>query len=56
VLLDIVPEPSREERETIMAALEKLRAQLDGRDDWWRAGVGENLEEDAGESLSPAGE
>ena len=54
--LDIVPEPSSEEREAIVAALEKARAQADGRDDWWRAGVVENLEEGAGESLSPAGE
>ena len=54
--LDIVPEPSGDEREAIVAALEKARAEADNRDDWWRAGVVENLEEGAGESLSPAGE
>ena len=54
--MDIVPEPSPEEREAIMAALAKARARADHRDDWWRAGVVENLEEGAGESLSPAGE
>jgi hypothetical protein len=54
--LDIVPEPSGEERAAILAALEKARAQPDSRDDWWRTGVIENLEEGAGESLSPAGE
>lgn len=54
--LDIVPEPSGEEREAIVAALENARAQPDHRDEWWRAGVLENLEEGAGESLSPAGE
>jgi hypothetical protein len=53
---DIVPEPSSDEREAIVAALEKARAEADSRDDWWRAGVIENLEEGAGESLSPAGE
>jgi hypothetical protein len=56
VRLDIVPEPSSEEREAIIAALEKAQAQPDHRDDWWRAGVVENLEEGAGEGLSPAGE
>ena len=54
--LDIVPEPAGNEREAIAAAVEKARAQSDPRDDWWRAGVMENLEEGAGESLSPAGE
>ena len=54
--LGIVPEPSAEERAAILAALAKARAQADSRDDWWRAGVVENLEEDAGESLAPAGE
>ena len=54
--MDIVPEPSSQEREAIIAALEKTRAQADHRDDWWRAGVAENLEEGTGESLSPAGE
>jgi hypothetical protein len=54
--LDIVPEPSPEEREAISAALAKARAQPDGHDDWWRVGVVENLEEGAGESLSPADE
>ena len=54
--LDIVPEPSSEEREAIIAALEKARARADHRDDWWRAGVVENLEEGAGEGLPPAGE
>jgi hypothetical protein len=54
--LDIVPEPSCEEREAIIAALEHARAQSDDRDEWWRAGVVENLEEGSGESLSPAGE
>lgn len=54
--LTIVPEPSGDERDAIVAALEKARAQADSRDDWWRAGVVENLEEGAGESLSPAGE
>jgi hypothetical protein len=53
---DIVPEPSSDERDAIVAALEKARAEHDIRDDWWRAGVMENLEEGAGESLSPAGE
>jgi hypothetical protein len=56
VQLDIVPEPSGEEREAIIAALEKARARADHRDDWWLAGVVENLEEGTGESLSPAGE
>lgn len=56
--LDIVPEPSSEEREAIVTALETARAGLADRDDWWRAGVLENLlsEESAGESLSPADE
>ena len=54
--LDIVPQPSSDERDAIVAALEKARAEADSRDDWWRAGVIENLEEGAGESLSPAGE
>jgi len=54
--LDIVPEPSSDERDAIIAALEKARAEADSRDDWWRAGVIENLEEGAGESLSPADE
>ena len=54
--LDIVPEPSGEEREAIAAALEQARSQPDRRDDWWRAGVAENLEEGTGESLLPAGE
>ena len=54
--LDIIPEPSRDERDAIVAALEKARAEPDSRDDWWRTGVIENLEEGAGESLSPAGE
>lgn len=54
--LDIVPEPSGEEREAIAAALEKARSQSDPRDDWWRAGVAENLEEGAAEGVSPAGE
>lgn len=54
--LDIVPEPSGEEREAIVAALENARAQPDHRDEWWRAGVQENLEEGAGDGLSPAGE
>jgi hypothetical protein len=53
--LDIVPEPSAEEREAIVAALEKARAESADRDDWWRAGVVENLEEEC-ESISPAGE
>ena len=53
---DIAPEPSNEEREAIVAALEKTPAQPDQRDDWWRAGVLENLEEGAGESLAPADE
>ena len=56
VHLDIVPQPSSDERNAIVAALEKTGAQHDSRGDWWRAGVGENLEEGAGESLSPAGE
>jgi hypothetical protein len=56
VRLNIVPEPSGEEREAIIAALEKARAQPDHRDDWWRAGVAENLEEGTGESLLPPGE
>ncbi len=54
--LDIVPEPSREEREAITAALEKARSQSDHRDEWWRVGVAENLEEGAAEGVSPAGE
>jgi hypothetical protein len=54
--LEIVPEPSSEERVAIVAALERTRAEADSRDDWWRAGVAENLEEGAGEGLSPAGE
>jgi hypothetical protein len=56
VQLEIVPEPSSDERDVIVAALEKARAQADSRDEWWRAGVVENLEEGAGEGLSPAGE
>jgi hypothetical protein len=56
VQLEIFPEPSSEQREAIIAALERTRAEADSRDDWWRAGVVENLEEGAGESLSPAGE
>jgi hypothetical protein len=56
VRLNIVPEPSGEEREAIIAALEKARAQPDHRDDWWRAGVAGNLEEGTGESLLPPGE
>jgi hypothetical protein len=56
VRLDIVPEPSSDEREAIVTALEKARVQPDHPDDWWRAGVVENLEQDTGESLSPAGE
>jgi hypothetical protein len=56
VQLDIVPEPSGEEREAIVAALTKARVPSDDRDEWWRAGVVENLEEGAGEGLSPAGE
>jgi hypothetical protein len=56
VQLEIVPEPSGEEREAITAALEKARSQSDRRDEWWRAGVVANLEEDAGEGLSPAGD
>ena len=54
--LEIFPEPSGEEREAITAALDKARSEPDRRDDWWRAGVVENLEEGAGESVSPAGE
>ena len=54
--LEIFPEPSGEEREAIIAALDKARSEPDRRDEWWRAGVVENLEEGAGESLSPAGE
>jgi hypothetical protein len=54
--VDIVPEPSSDERDAIVAALEKTRGQADSRDDWWRAGVVENLEEGAGDGLSPAGE
>jgi hypothetical protein len=54
VQLEIVPEPSGEEREAIIAAVEEAQAQADHRDDWWRAGVVENLEEGAGEGLSPA--
>jgi hypothetical protein len=56
VRLDIVPEPSGEERAAILAALEKARTQADSRDDWWRAGVVENLEEGSSDGLSPAGE
>jgi hypothetical protein len=56
VRLNIVPEPSSEEREAITAALENVRAQPDRRDEWWRAGVAENLEEGTGESLLPPGE
>ena len=52
----IFPEPSSAEREAIVVAVGKARAETDSRDDWWRAGVVENLEEGAGESLSPAGE
>lgn len=54
--VDIVPEPSCEEREAIIAAVDKARSEPDRRDEWWRAGVIENLEEGAGERLSPAGE
>ena len=54
--LEIFPEPSSEQREAITAALDKARAEADSRDEWWRAGVVESLEEGAGESLSPAGE
>jgi hypothetical protein len=53
---EIVPEPSGAEREAIVAALKQARAEVGSRDDWWRAGVVENLEEGSGESLSPAGE
>jgi hypothetical protein len=56
VQLEIFPEPSGEEREAITAALEKAQVQADDRDEWWRAGVVDNLEEGASESLSPAGE
>jgi hypothetical protein len=56
VQVDVVPEPSGEERAAILVALEKARAEVDIRDDWWRAGVVENLEEGAGDGLSPAGE
>jgi len=56
VQLEIFPEPSGEEREAITAALEKAQFQAIRRDEWWRTGVVENLEEGAGESLSPAGE
>jgi hypothetical protein len=54
--LEIVPEPASDERDAIVAALEKTRAEVDRRHDWWRAGVVENLEEGAGESLAPADE
>lgn len=53
---NIVPEPSSDERDAIVAALVKSRTEPDSRGDWWRAGVLENLEEGSGESLSPAGE
>jgi hypothetical protein len=53
---DIVPEPSTKDREAIVVALQTARLVTDCRDDWWRAGVLENLEEGAGESLAPADE
>jgi hypothetical protein len=56
VQVDIVPEPSGEDRKAIMVALEKARAEVDSRDDWWRGGVQENLEEGSSDGLSPAGE
>jgi len=49
--LDIVPEPSGEGRKAIMAALEKARGPRDKLDDWWRAGVIENLGGTDGTSL-----
>ncbi len=54
--MDITPDPPGDDRKVIIAALIKARALAADRDDWWRAGVVENLEEGAGESLSPADE
>lgn len=54
--LDIVPEPSAEDRQAILAAFEQALAEPDHRADWWRAGVQENLEESTGEGFSPADE
>ena len=52
----ITPEPSPEEREALLAALERLLAEEDGpvqpaayRSEWWRTGVLENVEESAEE-------
>jgi len=45
--VEITPEPTPEEREAILAALEQLRElQADAPRRWWEEGLRENLEED----------
>jgi hypothetical protein len=45
--MEITPEPTREERAAIIAALEQLRPdETSGAGCWWEAGLRENLEDE----------
>ena len=48
--LEITPEPTREERAAILAALEQLRAAEErGLGAWWEAGLRESVEDEEAE-------
>lgn len=50
--VEITPEPTPEEREALLLALAKLNGGGDAErpSSWWRAGILEAVDEDAGES------
>ncbi len=51
VNVEIVPEPTPEERAAIVAALDRLRAEeARGPGRWWEAGLRESVEDEEGEA------
>ena len=50
--VEIIPEPTPEEREAILAAIAEVNGGFGrgGPSDWWRAGIAEAVEEEPEES------
>jgi len=51
--VEITPEPSEEERQAILAAIELERRQSEAPTEWRQAGLGPGLEDDEDQAVTP---
>ena len=51
--VEITPEPSKEERQAILAALERERRELASPSPWRQAGLGPGLEDEEDQAAAP---